>query len=315
MKKERGSKIFIGIIVGAILGMVTLITLGIILLLFVFTDGPPDVITGVENYEEALTKYEDMKTGMIVFPEAIPEGASDADFYFSYQFIWDDPDMEVFLQCTYDEETYRKEIMRLENTQKQYGSVVRGLTRDEEGVYPYPAYIAVDGHSYCYEYALLSGERQITYIYSSLNYKDDLKKIEEKYLPDYFDSKQETLEFGEGYSIYIENKSETEISYDYTRDSVVKVWKHHPVTIGYNWFSVDTCLDEQDREIIQTCSYMYYENEEDAIYGLPKEIIYTELEGCEYRSVNLNAENTKAIVTYFDGKEEKRMEYEIPKME
>ena len=176
MKNKRGIKIFIGIVVGAILGTVTLITLAIVLLLFVFTDGPPDVITGIENYEEAITKYDDMRTGLVVFPETIPKSATEADFYFSYQFIWDDPDMEVFLQCTYDEEDYRKEIIRLENTQKQYGSVVRTQISDEEGVYPYPAYIAVDGHSYCYEYALLTGERQITYIYSSLNYKNPARR-------------------------------------------------------------------------------------------------------------------------------------------
>lgn len=311
MKNKRGIKIFIGIIVGVILGMVTLITLGVVLLLFIFTDGPPDVITGAENYEEAITKYDDMRTGLIVFPEQIPESASDVDFYFSYQFIWDDPDMEVFLQCTYDEEDYRKEIIRLENAQKQYGSAVRTLIQDEEGVFPYPAYIAADGHSNCYEYALLSGERQITYIYSILNYKDDLKKIDAKYLPDNFDSRQQELGFGEGYSIYLESESDIGISYDYTRDSVVKVWKHHPVDVGYNWFSVDTCLDEQDKEIIQTCSYMYYEDEHDALYGLPEEITYTELEGYEYRSVILNVEKTKAIVTYYDGVEEKKMEYEI----
>ena len=315
MKNKRGIKIFIGIVVGVILGTVTLITLAIVLLLFVFTDGPPDVITGIENYEEAITKYDDMRTGLVVFPETIPKSATEADFYFSYQFIWDDPDMEVFLQCTYDEEDYRKEIIRLENTQKQYGSVVRTQISDEEGVYPYPAYIAVDGHSYCYEYALLTGERQITYIYSSLNYKDDLKKIEEKYLPSHFDSRQDELEVGEGHSIYLESKTDGGISYDYTRDSVVEVWKHHPVTIGYNWFSVDVCLDEQDREIIQTCSYMYYKDEHDALYGLPQEITYTELEGYEYHSVILNAESTKAIVTYLDGEEEKKMEYEIPKLE
>ena len=297
------------------MGTVTLITLAIVLLMFIFTDGPPDVITGIENYEEAITKYDDMRTGLVIFPETIPESATEADFYFSYQFIWDDPDMEVFLQCTYNEEDYRKEIIRLENTQKQYGSVVRTQISDEEGAYPYPAYIAVDGHSYCYEYALLTGERQITYIYSSLNYKDDLKKIDEKYLPSHFDSRQDELEFGEGHSIYLESKTDSGISYDYTRDSVVEVWKHHPVTIGYNWFSVDVCQDEQDREIIQTCSYMYYKDEHDALYGLPQELTYTELEGYEYRSVVLNADNTKAIVTYFDGKEEKKMEYKIPKAE
>ena len=315
MKNKRGLKIFIGIIVGAILSIVTLITLAIVLLLFIFTDGPPEVTEGVENYEAVLAKYEDMRTGLIVFPKTIPESASEADFYFSYQFIWDDPDMEVFLQCTYDEEDYRKEIMRLENTQKKYGSTVRTLIQDEEGVFPYPAYIAVDGHSYCYEYALLTGERQITYIYSGLNSKADLKKIDEKYLPSNFDSRQDELEFGEGYSIYLKSRSGGGISYDYTRNPVVEVWKHHPVEVGYNWFSVDTCLDEQDREIIQTCSYMYYKDEHDAMYGLPQEITFTELEGYEYRFVILNVEKTKAIVTYFDGKEEQKMEYEIPKVE
>jgi len=315
MKNKRGIKIFIGIIVGAVLGIVTLITLGIVLLLFIFTDGPPDVITGIENYQAAITKYDDMRTGLVVFPEKIPESATDTDFYFSYQFIWDDPKMEVFLQCTYNEEDYQAEIQRLEkNTKKQYGSSVRTLIEDEEGVFSYPAYVAIDGRSNSYEYALLSGERQITYIYSILNYKDDLKKIDAKYLPDNFDSRQQELGFGEGYSIYLESESDIGISYDYTRDSVVEVWKHHPVTIGYDWFSVNTCLDEQDREIIQDCSYFYYEDEHDALFGLPEEITYPELKGYEYRFVILNVEKTKAIVTYYDGKEEKKLEYEIPKM-
>lgn len=315
MKNKRGIKIFIGIIVGALLGMVTLITLGIILLLFFFLGGPPDVIKGADRYEEAITKYEDMRTGLIVFPEKIPESAEDVDFYFSYQDTWDDPTMEVFLQCTYDEEDYQMEIQRLENTQKQYGSFVRTLINDEEEVFPYPAYIAVDGHSYSYEYALLTGEKQITYIYTGFKDANSLKKIDAKYLPSNFDSRQDSLGFGEGYSIYLKSKDDMGMDHDYTRDPVVKVWKHHPVTIGYNWFSVDACLDEEGREIIQECSYMYYEDEHDAMYGLPEEIIYKELQGYEYRFVILNVEKTKAIVTYYDGVEEKEMEYEIPKMD
>lgn len=315
MKKNSKIKILIGILIGAVLGIVTLFTLGIILLMFFFFGGPPDVIKGADNYEEAITKYEDMRTGLIVFPKKIPESAEDVDFYFSYQDIWDDPTMEVFLQCKYDEEDYQSEVLRLENIQKQYGSNVRTLIPDEEGVYPYPAYVAVDGHSYSYEYALLTGEKQITYIYSSFKYANDLKKIKKEYLPSNFDSRQDYLGFGEGYSIYLVSKDNMGMSHDYTRDSVVEVWKHHPVTIGYNWFSVDTCLDDQDREVIQKCSYMYYKDEHDAMYGLPQEMVFTELEGYEYRYVVLNVEKTKAIVTYFDGKEEKKMEYEIPKVE
>lgn len=315
MRKNKRIKIFIGIIIGVVLSIVTLITLSIILLLFFFLGGPPDVIKGVENYEEAITKYEDMRTGLIVFPEKIPESAEDVDFYFSYQDTWDDPTMEVFLQCTYDDEDYQMEIQRLENTQKQYGSFVRTLIHDEEGVFPYPAYIAVDGHSYSYEYALLTGEKQITYIYTGFMGTNGLKKIDEKYLPSNFDSRQDELGFGEGYSIYLKSKDSMGMDHDYTRDSVVKVWKHHPVDVGYNWFSVDTCLDEQDREIIQECSYNYYKDEHDAVYGLPEEIVFTELEGYQYRSVILNVEKTKAIVTYYDGVEEKKMEYEIPKVD
>ena len=74
----------------------------------------------------------------------------------------------------------------------------------------------------------------------------------------------------------------------------------------------DTYLDENDTEIIKSCFYCYYDSRHDSIYGTAEEIEYTELEGYRYKSVELNEDKTKAIVTYYDGEEEKTFEYEIP---
>ena len=129
-----------------------------------------------------MNKYPYIQTGFISFPETIPESATDTDFYFSFKDTWDDPTCEVSLQCTYDEKDYLSEITRLENTKKIYGSEKRFLLRDEEGRFPYPVYIAIDANDYEYEYALLTGDRQITYIYTSFMEEEYLKKIESKYL-------------------------------------------------------------------------------------------------------------------------------------
>ena len=72
--------------------------------------------------------------------------------------------------------------------EKKQTDGVKKLLRDEQQKYPYPAFIAVENHGNSYEYALLSGENQITYIY--------------------------TL-FGSGYSIYVRAQGSGAISYDY----------------------------------------------------------------------------------------------------
>lgn len=59
---------------------------------------------------------------------------------------------------------------------------------------------------------------------------------------------------------------------------------------------------------------MYYANEHDSIYGYPDEITYEEVAGYRFKSVELNEGETTAIVTYYDGEEEKKMEYEVPEI-
>ena len=315
MIRTEKKKLCVGILLGSIMGILAICTLLIVLALFFFLGGPPEVIEGAEQYEKMFTTYAEAHTSLITFPEKIPESAENVDFYFSYQDTWNRPTVEGFLQCTYNEKDYDAEIKRLESTQKKYGSVVRTLNRDEEDSFPYPAYIAVEGHHYMYEYALLTGERQITYIYTEHHDSGNLKKVDKKYLPKEFDTKQYIIGDGEGYSIYLASKDELGWSYDYSRAPVVEITDYHFAEIGDNWFSVTTCFDAGDREIIQKCSYNYYEDEKDVMYGFPKEITYVDLKGYVYESLELNEDNTKVIVTYSVGEHTRTKEFEISQIE
>lgn len=316
--KGNRKKLLTGIIIGVSIGCITLGALFAIFMILVFYGGPAETVTDVSGYKETLTQYENLHTAFICFPEELPESAENTDFYFYYRDAWDDPTMEVYLQCSYDEKDYQAEVERLENTRKQYGSTVRTLIRDREGRYPYPAYIAVDGLWNAYEYALLSGERQITYVYTAYKNSNNLKKVDKKYLPVDFDERQEELKRGDGYCIYLKqvDKMDGEVigwDYDYTRNEVVDVLEYHPLEVGYNFFGVCTALDENDNRIIQYCYDWKYKNSQDSVYGLPDETRYREQEGYGFKSVELSADETKAIVTYFDKDgEERTMEYETP---
>lgn len=316
---SQKKKLWIGILIGTSISIITLGALFVIFMLFFLFGGPKEITEEVALYEETMGKYSNVQTGFITFPEKISDNAINAEFYFSYQNTWDDPTCEVFLKCIYEEEEYQAELQRLENTCKIYGATKRELIRGEEERFPYPAYIAINGNNYAYEYALLSGEREITYIYTSFISEEDLKKIDARYLPTDYDMYQRQLGFGEGYNIYIVKMDEflegvKGYQTDYTRDELVKVNEYHPVTIGYNWFTVCTCLDEEDNEIIEYCAFMYYDSRHDSIYGYPKEIQYQELAGYRFKSVELNDDKTLATVTYYDGEEEKTIEYEIPSL-
>ncbi len=320
MSKNNKNKLWIGIAIGAVLGCITLGAFFVIFFMFFLFGGPAEVETDVTKYQETLAKYEYAKTAYLVFPEEIPESAKDVDFYFSYQDTWNVPTQEVYLKCTYDEADYQSEIDRLENVKKRYGSTVRTLLRDEEGRYSYPVYIAQDGYWDNFEYAMLTGENEITYIYTAMMNADDLKKVDQKLLPSDFDERQMEYTGIEGYTIYLQKVvycDDGTVDYwncDYTRDEVSEVTKNHWVELGYNTFYVTTYLDEQDRERIKECSYYYYESQHDSVYGLPEVITYNELtgKGYLYKDLELSKDKSKALVTYYDGTEEKMMEYEIP---
>ncbi len=178
-------KLRTGIIVGSIVSVITLFALMIIFILLVFFGGPPHITKDVKEYETIMHKYDNIQCGFAAFPEVIAEDAEVKEFYFSYQDTWDDPTCEVFLQCVYTEEDYEKEVERLENVERVYGKDVKKLLKESTGRYNYPAYIAVENHNYGYEYVLLSGANELTYVYTAFKERRNIH-FDEKYLPSDF---------------------------------------------------------------------------------------------------------------------------------
>lgn len=318
MNKESKKGLGIGLAVGII---TCILVLGILFVMFVIRMfmGEQTIITDVAKYEETLAEYSHVEehTGYIVFPERIADSATDVDFYFSHEiFFAGSAIMEVYLQCTYEDSDYQTEIERLENTYKQYGATRKELLYVEDR-FAYPAYMAVDGHSGEYEYALLTGENQITYVFTSFFREEGMEKIPKEYIPYEFEDMSRTLEETvDNYSIYFVRRNEKigSYEYDYSREPLVAVDDHHYAKVGYNLFYVNTYLDENDMEIIGDCTFVYYKNRYDRAYGLPEEFVYTELAGYRFKALELNKDKTIATVTYYDGEEEKVMEYEIPEV-
>ena len=188
--------------------------------LFLF-GGPPYVTAKIEEYPRILEKYSNVQTGFAVFPETLSEDmlTSEPDFYFAYRDTWDDPTMEVMLRCSFSDEAYENELERLQRTHKTYGEETRGLQYSEER-FRYPAYIAIDGLNRGYEYALLTGENEITYVYFAFMSSVKMKHIPNIYLPVGYDMDYvKDDRWDDGYSIYLDPTGSDESVHvlDYTR--------------------------------------------------------------------------------------------------
>lgn len=306
--KKRTKKIIKWVIIGSVLTIVTLFTLLICFLILVFFGGPPKKSDNYKDYQEIFELRLSSGSGLIVFPEELAESMTDIDFSYYYRDTWNMPTVSIFLQGTYSPEEYAAEVQRLEKTRKVYGGTERILLRDEEGKYPYPAYIAVENHHHHYEYALLTGENQITYIYTAFFEEEDVE-FDKKYLPTDFMT-PEGRAFGSGYSIYIKSMSSTGIGYDTTRDEYVDVIKSYSEDILDSAFWVFVKLDEQDREMIQYCKFCYYEppkdrDDIDTYDWESDDTFWYDLEGYEFIDLRLNPDRTAAVVTYLEDGEEK----------
>ena len=225
-----------------------------------------------------------------------------------------DPTVCIFLQGTYTPEAYAEEVARLKSTRKVYGGTERVLLRDEDNKYPYPVYIAVENQSYQYEYALLTGENQITYIYTAWFEREDVE-FDQQYLPIDFMT-EVGREFGSGYSIYEMQRDSLGISYDTTRDEYVQVIDCHSEQIEDSFFMVRVELDDQNREIIKQCEFYYYEppvnrNDVDTYDYESDDTFWDDLQGYEFKDLQLSEDRTTAIVTYLENGEEKEWQMEL----
>lgn len=311
---RKTSKVIKWIAIGLVLGVLTLITFWVWFITMVFFGGPAYRTSNINKYHQIYEKK--LQTGLITFPDEITEDMSDTEFSFYWKDTWDDPTVSIFLQCTYTQEAYEAEIERLECTRKVYGGTVRRLMKDEGKNYPFPAYIAIDNHHHTYEYALLSGEREITYIHTGWFDREHVK-FSQEYLPKDYMKEQEDP-FLDGYSIYVKfvDTAMGFMSTDYTKNENVIVTDGHSKWIEDSIFTVRVQLDEQNREIITECEFSYYEPAADLdnVFTYDEEsddTIFTELAGYEYRDLRLSEDRTTAIVTYLDGEAEKEWQMEL----
>lgn len=229
-KSGKGKKIGIGIGIGIGVGIFTLCALFYVVVILFLFGGPTRKTRGADKYEATMHKYTQevvgrVHTGFYCFPEKIPESAfadgKEPTFYFSYKDTWDDPTCEVYLECEYSAADYEKELERLKAkvpAASDRPKMDEYLKYDDSDRFSHPVYIAIEIYNNSYEYAMDLGNNKIVYIYTAfLNKASKLKVIPHEYLPSDYDASLANVGFGDGFSVYITERGQLGISYDYDR--------------------------------------------------------------------------------------------------
>ncbi len=217
-KNSKKEKIIIGIVVGSLtLFLLVCIFMGIYAYLF----HPDEEVLVTQDVGDYSLIYErDIPSGLIIFPKEVTQQAVNAEFDFYYEETWFKPRVSIFLQVDYTPEEYLAEVERLEKVKKVYEDWESVLLRDENETYPYPVYIAIENHDYTYEYVLLSGENQITYVYITHLDRGEMR-FDERYLSSDFryGAPEDEKQIYYGYSLYISeiDKKHGFIGYDYDK--------------------------------------------------------------------------------------------------
>lgn len=246
MQKFKRKKMLKGLLIGVGLTLLTLYVAFTLFMWLVVTGGPAKKIKDISRYQEIFEW--NTWSALIVFPEEVSKEAIETEVYAHYRDTMFDPTYQIYFQCTYEREAFEKEIERLENTRKVYGKTETKLLRDETNKFNYSAYIAVENHSGQYEYALVTGENQITYIATSSIDKDDVV-FDKEYLPIDFMTEVGN-EYGSGHNIYVTSQSAMGISYDHTRNEIVEVTYVHMEQVLEQFlilfFACNDCFSSKD---------------------------------------------------------------------
>ena len=178
-KFVKGCKIFI-LIVG-ILVLSFIMKFGFVLTMIFFMENTPyETRVGIENYDKAKIseQYRSDLSELFVFPEDTKD-MIERTFVSSFKTGFFDTDGYMILQARYDKEDYDAEVKRLSSIECTVDDITIGIKYDEES-YALPAYVAIDGFDYEYEYALLD-EKNHTITYVILSYPEyvDLSEYEE----------------------------------------------------------------------------------------------------------------------------------------
>ena len=137
------------------------------------------------RFPEVFAEHPYLRTGYIVFPKTIPASglANGAEFYDYASNDFLDPTAEIVLRCTYNDADYAVEIQRLENLVKTSPEGEKPILIDDGSRFSVPAYIAEYNEDFAYEYAAVTGPREITYVYLAFRYPDQLAQVPAAALP------------------------------------------------------------------------------------------------------------------------------------
>lgn len=188
---NKKATVIIIVFIGAVFVVVVRYIIGMMLLLGVLALDyvkPLKHIEGIQNYDKAYLEEQfsgDMTSHFFLFPDDLDK-TEDANFWYEYKTGLLDTDGSFFLTADYSEEEFANEIKRISEVTCTVNDDVEDHTqavRYDEQMYNYPAYIAIDGYTHNYEYALIDEDNgRIIYVllgypdYKELSkYKDYLK--------------------------------------------------------------------------------------------------------------------------------------------
>ena len=122
---------------------------------------------------------------LLIFPETAPFSAASISYLYQFQEGWNRPMCQLFLACTLTEAEFETEKQRLSKITVSGKNGINKAKYDEKS-FLYPAYVAIEGYDFCYEYALINeSSRQVIYVYVMNTIYRDVK-FDRKYLPDYY---------------------------------------------------------------------------------------------------------------------------------
>ena len=153
----------------------------IIMLLFVGVITPTQSADEIENYNKTQIVEEygaDMDSALFLFPDDM-ETMLESTFEAKMKSGLFDTDGYIILKARYNKEDYEAEVARIANTKCSVMGIEAEVRYDIES-YALPAYVAVDGFDYVYEYALVNEANcEVTYVLLSYSESLELGKYQE----------------------------------------------------------------------------------------------------------------------------------------
>lgn len=196
IKKRNTIFASIGIVVGIAFVIITIrvmLVAGVII--FAVQDGWKNYYTSTDINDYGVFEAFDGYSKLDIFPKQLSDNMEVYKYSYYYADTFLDPTAQIYLECSYEEYDYLREIERLEGVQEEYDGRIQSIVYDTDS-FSYPAYVTIDADNHCYEYALLIEEGKIAYVFLQFIKEEDIA-FPMEYLPKKYEQKET------GYSIYV----------------------------------------------------------------------------------------------------------------